>query len=500
MLRYMDNTDMRKIITRVFSPPSHRFLLAFLVCLGVALRMASAFYAPFTIDEAYSLANYAKLDSSRIITSYDIPNNHILNNLLTHYLSQISLHWFVLRFPALVGALVFLWFFYLLLLRYYSPFVSILSISVLALHPYVLALSVSSRGYGMAMGFLIAGIYFGVKAIESGGLGPILVQSLCFLISALSIPSFIIGVALVYLGQIICFAIRRHRWQAFVLSIVSAEIIAALTYQIYFLRLSQQGSWAMHVFGTSSLMDALGEMTYLITNRNLMGFISTNQLLGVLAIVLVCSIAIRPNRQPVSFIIRLVAIGAPPVFYLAHLVLGMNFPQSRAWVFFFIFLVPSFFESIEFLAKWVSIDRMLAKWPPVTGMVTCMIALGIVHPELSTYQMRIIGQPEAAEYSVGLGDLLLKATQEQPSPPPHICINAWYDDIVRYYQRAWKLDLKVDCNPDTSNFLIINRNSKDISDFVSLHLVRERTDRLLGRDDLSGLTLYSVKSTPRPLR
>jgi len=114
----------------------------------------------FTFDEA---ATYISYLSTSIFSVFDFTdaNNHVLYTLLARLSSALG-GWsvFVLRLPSLFGLVLYLLFAWALLNRFFGRLAALAGFLLLTLNPYVLDFFSLGRGYGLALGFEMAAIYY----------------------------------------------------------------------------------------------------------------------------------------------------------------------------------------------------------------------------------------------------------------------------------------------------------------------------------------------------
>lgn len=121
----------------------------------------------FTIDEAFT---YMNLRRKRGVYFYNA-NNHLLNTLLAWFFSEIfGYSEIVLRIPALIGCLMYLVGTYKVSrLICKKSFFQPISVLVLTFNPMLLDFFSLCRGYSLALGFMMLGIYFFLKTLLNQG-------------------------------------------------------------------------------------------------------------------------------------------------------------------------------------------------------------------------------------------------------------------------------------------------------------------------------------------
>lgn len=145
--------------------------LACWILLGTAFlyTVLRAWSLPITHDEALTYLSHARGSFFDIFfyTHRFKPNNHLLNTLLvkvsvnTFGLSELSI-----RLPALLGHALYLAGIYKLLDIFLKKHVLIAGLVILAFNPFFLELFATGRGYALALGLSVWGIYFLLRFMQ----------------------------------------------------------------------------------------------------------------------------------------------------------------------------------------------------------------------------------------------------------------------------------------------------------------------------------------------
>jgi hypothetical protein len=134
-----------------------------------------AIRVPLTFDEAAAFLRYIDTDFPSVfhtsllsIFSFEVATNHFLNTLLTKlcYLAAGSSE-LALRTPNLIGYAIYLCFAQLILRRCADRTIALAGFLLLNLNPYLLDFFTASRGYGLALGFLLGALYFLFRVIDA---------------------------------------------------------------------------------------------------------------------------------------------------------------------------------------------------------------------------------------------------------------------------------------------------------------------------------------------
>ena len=113
-----------------------------------------------TVDEAFTYQHFVAPPLGEIMTTYDV-NHHVLNSLLAKIsISLFGVSELGLRIPSLLGGLIYLIAVRAIVFRLFGAGWALLSFALLALNPFVLDYLSAARGYGLALGFLAAALWF----------------------------------------------------------------------------------------------------------------------------------------------------------------------------------------------------------------------------------------------------------------------------------------------------------------------------------------------------
>jgi hypothetical protein len=202
------------------------FLLATGLCLS-AYIFARACLLSFTHDEALTIMTYVTQPWKNLLR-VDWTNNHLLNSILTRF----CLEWFgpseiSLRLPNVISGIIFLIFAGKLSKKIAGRgWKGCLLFLFITCNPFLLDFFSLCRGYGISMGFLMAGLFYFYRYIESTNR---FFSFLSFTFSAIALTAnytllnfFLIQVACFILWEIITFTKITWKKQAagFVLTLV----------------------------------------------------------------------------------------------------------------------------------------------------------------------------------------------------------------------------------------------------------------------------------------
>ncbi len=129
--------------------PWHYRLVAGVLWLGVVLRLVYITRG-MRSDEADTFIQFASLPLPEGLTTYTIPNNHLLNTFLIHLSHQLlgNAPW-TLRLPALLAGLAVLPVVYVVARRMYNKHVALMTLGLTSVSAAMIEYSVNARGYSI---------------------------------------------------------------------------------------------------------------------------------------------------------------------------------------------------------------------------------------------------------------------------------------------------------------------------------------------------------------
>ncbi|MGB8215378.1 MAG: glycosyltransferase family 39 protein [Anaerolineales bacterium] len=136
-------------------------LLSVIVVIS-AIERAMIINRPIEYDEAYTFVEFAQNSFRYIVTSYYVPNNHVLSTILIHisYL-LFGNHLWSIRLPVFIASLILVLCVFFLGRALYNSKVGLSASVIVAFLPTMILRSVSARGYifvalAAILGFLVA--------------------------------------------------------------------------------------------------------------------------------------------------------------------------------------------------------------------------------------------------------------------------------------------------------------------------------------------------------
>ena len=137
------------------------------IIFGIALFLFAytayrALVLSITWDEAFSYLQFTRHEIF-IPEKYEQmhANNHFLNTWMSiYFIKWFGVSEFVLRLPALIAHLLFLFFSYKLIRNFENKWLVLVAFLIINLNPYILDFFSLSRGYALSLGLMMTSIYY----------------------------------------------------------------------------------------------------------------------------------------------------------------------------------------------------------------------------------------------------------------------------------------------------------------------------------------------------
>lgn len=333
--------------------------------LALAYVVARAYRVGVTYDEVWTLVGFVPQNFLDIIRfNPSDANNHIINTLLIKFFFVFGNHsLFVARLPNILACVVYLYFGYKICSKYLSPFLGLSCYLMLLLNPFLLDFFSIARGYGLALGFQLASMYFLIHyvakhktkhAVWSLILGALAVlSSFSWLNYWIVIFVLINAVALGYRKQF-----NTKRVLAYTL------IVAVMLLLIIFepLRKLQQGDSLYYGGSDNFISDTLLSLTkYSMYTAEVCTWVHVvlYGFMGLFLLAAIVSFAGKRNLYSVRNLVLLIMVLCSASVVVQHYIFGTLYLIDRTALFFYPLLILGLFFSLqEIKLKWFS--RVLA--------------------------------------------------------------------------------------------------------------------------------------------
>jgi hypothetical protein len=153
----------------------------FLLLVLIGCNVYRAATQSITTDEAFTYERFVSKPFAGLFEPFDA-NNHVLHSLL----ARLSVHTFhlsewSLRLPSVLGGAIYLFAVHrLCFLLYGGGLWSFMTTAVLVTNPFLLDYLSAARGYGLALGFLVLGIYNLIRPTERLESSSLYLAGICF--------------------------------------------------------------------------------------------------------------------------------------------------------------------------------------------------------------------------------------------------------------------------------------------------------------------------------
>ena len=337
------------ILTDTIKHPK-QFNLFFLITSGVIFIIVAlrSYYVPFNHDEAATFFMYIQSGKYMPFHSQVDANNHVLNS----FLGNICFHLFgsspfSMRIPNLIGFLILIGSVYKISQSLQQLGSKVfLTIAFLVSFHWLTFFSVC-RGYGLSMALLIAGIAYVLSYISDTNKIGFFYASILFFQLAISSNLILIIVVLVLSGMML------------IVQLINRRLVKPLVLLVWFIHAVAIYYWLSFSFylqDNGALYYGAGEsywkVTFVSLVQLLLGF-STSFIKWVLIVAFLITVSLtvylnkslllklydqlRKPSYPLLFLVVLAVLSVG--FYAMHKTMGVNYPEDRTGLFFYVFFV-----------------------------------------------------------------------------------------------------------------------------------------------------------------
>ncbi|HYG63911.1 MAG TPA: hypothetical protein VEL74_15140, partial [Thermoanaerobaculia bacterium] len=192
-------------------------LSAVLLVLGgiaLAYTLARAALLSFTHDESVTYLHFvdAPLLETLRYNGFSPSNNHLLNSLLMRMSATLfGPGELALRLPSWLGHVLYVAAAVLLVRRMRHPLAAVCTFVLLLANPFLLDFFSLARGYGLAMGLMLAGVYVLVTTLEEAAPRPVRAVAAFALLAGAALAHFgFLNVYLAAAAVLLGFALQRR--------------------------------------------------------------------------------------------------------------------------------------------------------------------------------------------------------------------------------------------------------------------------------------------------
>ena len=333
------------------------WLLGFALMIYLILR---AIYTPILHDEIATFYYYIQTGAFIPPNAHWDANNHILNSLLSHWSFQLfgSQPW-ALRLPNVLSFSIYFIFTWKLVQMLNHKGLRWGSFLALVMSHYVFEYFGETRGYGLSMAFLVAGLFYGTRFFNNRRI-LFAFLAMFFLFLAVSANLTIVYIYLMVLTLLVIGIITGEQTRRICVLHAAGLLVFAGTIVLpliqFSLDLKERG--ALYYGGKSSFMEyTLSTLSYLIlgSKHNLILFFLIGLTLLILFLFLKYFIENRKDFftnifQPQAFYATLF-FGSLTAIFATRYLLDVNFPEDRTALYLYPLFVLSLAFSFEHTSK-----------------------------------------------------------------------------------------------------------------------------------------------------
>ncbi len=393
-------------------------LLFIMATIFVVLALLRAVEVPITHDEAYSYQNYINKPFEEIINS-QLPtaNNHILNSIL----SKVSINIlgdtiFSLRLPNLLALIIYcISSIGLLKSLVTNRAYIVFGFLILLANPFMFEFWSLCRGYGLAIGFMMASSLQLIKFSRSQKLSTITLSYVFAILSVYSnftILHYYVAV-IIATGYIVIKS--RAGYAKAIVSMLSATIVLLLLVAAPILILMRKGE--LYFGGDNGFIQdtvtSLVQESFYITHENLALVISV----AICLLTLLSCIAVFKKKKD-SFIWILLLV---PVLSIIsqHYLLGSKFLLGRTALFLYPLTVLVLLTSVTLLTKKAS--RFIMPVWVLLSIGTFLFRYNITSAKVWSYD----------QYTPFILDRMVALKENEE--PIKVYLDWWFTPSIRYY-------------------------------------------------------------------
>ena len=319
--------------------------VSLVVFIVVALR---SYLVPFNHDETATFFFFIQSGKYMPFHSAVDANNHVLNS----FLGNICFHMFgsspfALRIPNLIGLVVLIFATYNISKNLNQLSSKILLTSGILLSFHWLTFFSACRGYGLSMALLVMGISFMLEFINDPESKTKFILSLLFFQLAISSNLILIIVVLLLSGIIFLIQMFNKTFLKPIVIVVWLLHLGAIYYWLSFSFFLQEGGALYYGAG-----DSYWKVTFVTLIQLLVGTYSTIVKWSIVVLVIstvglfvyankktrfnIKKIVKKPDFSVLFFVIVWSLVLG---FYLMNKLFGVNFPEDRTGLFFYVFFI-----------------------------------------------------------------------------------------------------------------------------------------------------------------
>lgn len=470
------------MIVRVLrSEHTTAFLIGLLLLIYLVLR---AIYTPVLHDEIATFFYFIQTNNFLPPNAHWDANNHLLNSFLGNLSFQLfgDAPW-TLRLPNVLLFPVYVLFTWKILSKLKNIGLKWAVFLVIIFTGYIFEYFALCRGYGMSLGFLMAGIYFIISAYENNiKWHPFLAVILLFFAVSANLTLVYIYLMLVLFAFIAMWFMpaKKRIHKVIICASLGLFSLILLSPLLYFsFELKSRGAL---YYGGNGFIDFTIKplLKLLLNNDSYLMIVIVFLLFGGLVLDFLFTMihSIRSKRFDATHIFVILLLGSISAIFLTHYILGVNYPEDRTAM----YLAPLFMLAIAFaLDKWNKKLVALLVLPLLFFPFKFVKELGV------NQALFAIEERNVQEYF----DYIEEASQNQIHKPTiggyatqSFC---WY--YMNYRNGGKQNAMLYTLHPDTiCDYQIVNQHLTLNSDFLSRY-------NKLNKKAVHHLNLYKRKSS-----
>jgi len=332
----------------------------FLYVLSRAVKVGA------TYDEIVTLQDFCPLPLFDILfRARPIANNHILNTLLIKlFFSLGNDSLFIARLPNLLAFISYLYWSYKIAFKHLPKATGVGCFILLNCNPFLLDFFSLARGYGLALSFMMAALYFGLENTKNFSISNIYKSLGLGALSVLSLFSMIYFWAslAVALSLMVRFGKDNNTLKKSIMHSVSIGFGLLISISIPLSRLIIHNGLTYggekNIYNDTLL--SLVQYTLYNPDSQSLAWKALSALVIVFIAVTSTSYLVREKDAPLRTFLLLIPILCALVIIAAHYLVGIRYPIDRIGLFFYPLLILPFCFCLKPFLNYVRISVLTA--------------------------------------------------------------------------------------------------------------------------------------------
>lgn len=425
------------------------YFSVFVSLLLLAYTIYRACVLSLTIDETSTFLTFVPLNFMDIISDKIISaNNHILNTLLIKlFASMFGNSEIVLRFPSLIGHVIYLVSSYLIVKKIKNPVIAFSGFVLLNFNPFLLDFFSLARGYALCAACTLASLNFTLDYFLIKGKKQLLLSFLfSFLAVLANFSALVLYVSMVIIFTFMLWLEYRNIDNGIKLFFRKYSYILVCTGSLFGLlyepirRLFKYNALYFggeHGFWTDTIGSLINLTLYYRPYNNFFSLLLKILIIGVLAcsFIFITNSAIKKNTLANNglLLITLPMLVLPCLISICqHLIIGSKFLENRMGLFF----IPLFMVNVLFLADSINFTVL---WRRISAAMTLITAGIFIYITMNAINFKYV---LLWRFDCQTNEMIqdIETINEKNGNPVSLGVSLFYEPATSYYKMRKNLD------------------------------------------------------------